>query len=52
MRDLKSGFSPAKAVEQECQTLMSGHKSTRSYSKALTSLTVFVFLTERASSLS
>ena len=40
---LKSGFSPAKAFDQGCQTLKSGHKSTRSNSKGLTSLTIFVF---------
>ena len=36
MSKLKSGFGPAKVVDQGCQTLTSGHKSTRRYSKALT----------------
>ena len=44
MHELKSGFSSAKAVDQEgCQTFTSGHKSTRSYSKAMTSLNIIVF---------
>ena len=37
-----------KTVDQGCQTLTSGHKSTRSCSKAMILRTIFVFLTERA----
>ena len=36
-----------KTVDKGCQTLTSGHKSTRSCSKAMISWTIFVFLTER-----
>ena len=45
MREWKSGFSLARTVDQVCQTLTFGDRSTRSCSYTMVSLTFFVFLT-------